>query len=199
MLDRSIPFYNVIMKCERYVPSEIVLPPGFHWKVYEPGAEKAWAAMEYEIGDFDTPQEAEDYFLATYCADVEELRNRCVFVADARGQIVGACIAWRDRRGEGTVASLHWLVVAPSFQGRGLGKALCQRTMELFQSLGELPVYVHTQPWSHKAIVLYIRQGFQLQTRDTFSHYENQYPLAMQTLKGVLPPERYRLLEEHSV
>ena len=97
------------------------------------------------------------------------------------------------------MASLHWLVVAPAFQGRGLGKALCQRTMELFQSLGELPVYVHTQPWSHKAIVLYIRQGFRLQTRDTFSHYENQYPLAMQTLKGVLPPERYRLLEEHSV
>lgn len=198
MPDRTIPFYNVIMRRGYWQPGEILLPEGFRFKDYGPGDERAWAALEYEIGDFQSPGEAECYFADTYCADESELKKRVLFLANEAGRIAGSCIAWRDRKGEGgTVASLHWLAVSPACQKRGLGKALCRKTLERFRQLGEFPVYVHTRPWSYEAIFLYVRRGFQLLTSDTFADYENQYAQAMETLRGILPAERYRELLLH--
>lgn len=68
--------------------------------------------------------------------------------------------------------------------------------MQLFVSKHELPVYIHTQPWSYKAILLYIAQGFRLQRTDTFSYYENQFEKAMKTLKGILTREQYYYLAD---
>nr|WP_317361006.1 hypothetical protein [uncultured Blautia sp.] len=43
--------------------SEIKLPDGYTFRFYEPGDEKEWAKLEYEIGDFDTMELAEEYFV----------------------------------------------------------------------------------------------------------------------------------------
>ena len=189
--DRTIPFYNLILRCgawqRRYAP----LPEGFSIRGYRPGDEDAWAALEYETGDFDTPEEARRYFAGTYCAHPRELAERCLFAVDGQGRAAGTCTAWRDPRGDGEAASLHWLAVSPSHQGKGLGRALCRRALEIFQDLGEFPVYIHTQPWSWKAVLLYTKEGFRLQKTDTFGTYRNQYALGMEALRAVLPPERY--------
>lgn len=118
---------------------------------------------------------------------------------DDKRQIVGSCIAWKDSRGTETVASLHWLVVSPAHQGKGLGKALCQKVMNVFFEKNEFPIYIHTQPWSYIAILLYVRLGFKLQISDTFSSYENQYPQAMNTLKPLLTDAQYDELVTNSV
>ena len=89
------------------------------------------------------------------------------------------------------VSSLHRLVVDEEYHGRGLGKALCYATMNIFKEQKNLPVYIHTQPWSLKAIFLYLSVGFKLQKTDSFSHYENENYKAMTALKQVvflLPP-----------
>lgn len=191
MLDRTIPFYNIIMKCCDYRNADIILPPGYCFRNYQSGDEKGWAELEYEIGDFDSTREAEEYFMSQYGQKVDDLQERCFFVLDEQSQIVGSCIAWKDSRGTAQVASLHWLVVSPDHQGKGLGKALCQKVLEVFWEKGEFPVYIHTQPWSYIAILLYMRLGFKLQMSDTFSHYENQYTQAMDTLKKILPATQY--------
>lgn len=121
-----------------------------------------------------------------------------MFAVDQYEKVAGACIAWRDSREEECVASLHWLVVHPSFQGKGLGRALCQKVMQIFNDFGEMPVYIHTQPWSYQAILLYISVGFQLQMTDCFSHYENQYTQAMEALHAVLNQRQYDLLVQNS-
>lgn len=198
MLDRRIPFYNIILRCDRYQDTEIHLPSGFALRGFQTGDEKAWARLEYEIGDFASQEEGEQYFKDTYLNGKMEIANRCVFALDEEQRIVGACIAWRDPKGERTAASLHWLVVHPACQGKGLGRALCQRTMQIFDDLQERPVYIHTQPWSYRAILLYISLGFQLQITDTFSNYENQYAQAMGVLKGVLDGKQYDLLLRHA-
>lgn len=100
-------------------------------------------------------------------------------------------MAWKDIRGAETVASLHWLVISPEHQGKKLGKALCKRIMKVFYEKNEFPVYIHTQPWSYIAILLYIRQGFKLQMTDTFSNYKNQYLQAVNVLKTVLTDTQY--------
>ena len=199
MLDRSIPFYNTILKCENYEDTELVLPLGYHIRHFQAGDEKTWAKLEYEIGDFASVNEAEEYFIAQYGQDPDGLKERCFFAIDEQGHVVGSCIAWKDIRGAELVASLHWLVVSPSHQGKKLGKALCQSVMKVFQEKNEFPVYIHTQPWSYIAILLYVRQGFKLQMTDTFSHYENQYAQAMDTLKKILTVPQYDELVSNSV
>lgn len=192
MLDRSIPFYNLILRCDRYPFRPVALPPGCAIVPYEKGLERDWARMECAIGDFETPKEAEGYFLEKYAAG--SAPEKLLFLKSERGQTVGACICWEDLRQGKAVHSLHWLVVDEAYQGRGLGRALCTEAMDRFYLSGGGPVYIHTQPWSWKAILLYTSLGFQLQKTDAFAAYANQYDEAMEALRAVLSPEQYARL-----
>lgn len=174
MLDRTIPFYNTIMKCSGRRKYDVELPDGFSIVPYRDGYEKEWAKLEYDIGDFGTVQEAEEYFTETYLRD-PGLYPNILFMLNGNNEAAGSCIAWRDRRGEGSVSSLHWLVVDERYRGIGLGRALSAAVMNIFAERDAFPVYIHTQPWSWKAILLYLSLGFKLQKTDTFSHYQNEY------------------------
>ena len=197
MLDRAIPFHNTILRCDNYQYKDVVLPNGFSIVPYKSGYEKAWAELEYSIGDFESLEEAESYFTSTYLQN-RTLLNNILFLLNENNLIVGSCIAWQDKRKESIVSSLHWLVVDEEYQGRGLGKALCYAAMNRFKEQGNFPVYVHTQPWSWKAIFLYLSIGFKLQKTDTFSHYENEYYKAMTALKQVITSKQFQLLQEQS-
>ena len=197
VLDRTIPFYNTILRCDNYQCKDVVLPNGFSIVPYKSGYEKAWAELEYSIGDFESLEEAESYFTSTYLQN-RTLLNNILFLLNENNLIVGSCIAWQDKRKESIVSSLHWLVVNEEYQGRGLGKALCYATMNIFKEQKNLPVYIHTQPWSWKAIFLYLSIGFKLQKTDTFSHYENEYHKAMTALKRVVTSKQFELLQEQS-
>ena len=198
MLDRMIPFYNTILRCDHYLAKDTALPESYSVVTYKPGYEKAWAELEYSIGDFDSAGEAEEYFVSTYLKDTDKTDN-ILFLKDAEDKIIGSCIAWQDDRNGALVSSLHWLIVDENHQGMGLGKALCCAVMNIYAGKGAFPVYIHTQPWSWKAILLYVSLGFKLQKNDTFSHYVNQHDDAMRTLKEQLSDEQFVLLEKNSV
>jgi ribosomal protein S18 acetylase RimI-like enzyme len=198
MLDRSISYKNIIMRCDHPVTQEADLPAGYKFMSYKPGSENDWASLEHEIGDFTSHDEALRYFHENYMLDLDELERRCVFVENKAGQILASCLAWHDDRKGERVGSLHWLVVHPEHQGLGIGKATLLRTMQIFTSLGEFPVYLHTQPWSFKAIVLYAKYGFSLMKEDTFSNYVNEYPEAIEILKKVLNKQDYLCLVNHA-
>ena len=70
--------------------------------------------------------------------------------------------------------------------------------MNIYARRGALPVYIHTQPWSWKAVLLYLSLGFRLQKTDTFSHYENEYAKALAELRKIVPEEKYELLLKSS-
>ena len=191
MLDKSIPFYNLILKCVRPPTLDIRMPPGFSLRPYQDGDGSSWAALEYAVGDFDSQDDAHAYFLRTYGRHAEALRRRCVIAISPDGRPAGSCIAWWDRQADAFVPSLHWLAVDPAFQRNGLGRALCLEAMRIFRIAGEYPVYLHTQPWSYAAILLYTELGFRLQKTDTFAGYENQYEQGMQVLRTLLTPQQY--------
>lgn len=198
MIDRSIPYYNLILKCNEICIPPVSLPEGYSFKMYDVGDEKYWAKLEYGIGDFSSVEEAEMYFKTNYCNQIDELQKRCVFVVDSYGDVVGSCIAWHDLKDNDTVASLHWLVVSPKYQGKHIGLVLCQKVMDIFNERGETPVYIHTQPWSYKAIMLYSKLGFKIQKTDTFSHYENQYEQAIKTLENILTEKQILILNQNT-
>lgn len=197
MLDRTIPFYNTILRCDHYQHKDVVLPDGFSIVPYKSGYEKAWAEMEYSIGDFGSLEEAENYFISTYLQDRALLGN-ILFLVNEDDFAVGSCIAWQDKRKDSVIPSLHWLIVDETYRGMGLGKALCYATMNIFEKQEKLPVYIHTQPWSWKAIFLYLSLGFKLQKTDTFSNYENEYYQAMTELKQIVTAKQFELLQELS-
>ena len=193
MLNRSIPFYNTILRCDEYQPQQIKLPAGYAITPYRNGLETDWARLECSTGDFSCEEEAVRYFTGKYPGQGNE--NDILFLLNDTAQAIGSCIAWADERQGGRVNSLHWLVVDEPYQGRGFGRALSQAVMNRFYLLGEKPVYIHTQPWSWKAILLYVQLGFRLQKTDTFGNYTNQYDGAMKVLADILSPEQYHLLE----
>lgn len=195
MLDRTIPYYDIIMRCDRILPMEIKLPEGYAIRTYQPGDEDAWADMECAIGDFPSRDAALQLFTKRYLADAA-MADHIFFAVAPNGQIVGSAIA--DPRGM-NVRALNWVVVDESHQGKGIGKALCQTCLRLFRREDNaLPVYLHTQPWSWKAILLYIKLGFKLQPKDSFYGYENQYAQAMETLKSIVTPEQYAKMVANS-
>ncbi len=116
MPDRTIPFYNTIMKCSEYSPGRAELPDGFSIVSYQRGYEKEWAKLEYAVGDFDSTEAAEEYFAETYLQNSGLFPN-ILFLLNREGGIVGSCIAWQDMQGGNSVSSLHWLVVREQYQG----------------------------------------------------------------------------------
>ena len=197
MLDRTIPFYNTNLKCSDYSPRRVELPDGFSIISYQRGYENEWAKLEYAIGYFDSLEEAEKYFVETYLQNSELFRN-ILFLLNREHEIVGSCIAWQDMQGENSASSLHWLVVQEQYQGIGLGRALGTAVMNIYAERGAFPVYIHTQPWSWKAVLLYLSLGFRLQKTDTFSHYENEYEKAMDELRKIVSEKQYELLLQSS-
>ena len=197
MPDRTIPFYNTILKCSDYRHKEIVLPDGYSIVPYRPGLEKEWARLEFAIGDFGSLEEAEQYFADTYLQN-PDLYPQILFAVDKDNGVAGSCIAWQDPKGESKASSLHWLVVDEKYQGIGLGRALSTAVMNIYAGQDSLPVYIHTQPWSWKAVLLYLSLGFKLQKTDTFSHYENEYDKAMIELEKVVSEEQYKLMQQLS-
>ena len=197
MLDRTIPFYNTILKCSAYKCRDVELPDDFIIVPYRYGYEKEWAKLECSVGDFGSAEEAEIYFAENYLRDPQLFPN-ILFVLNKDNDIAGSCIAWHDMRRSDSVSSLHWLVVRQRYRGIGLGRALCIAVMNIYAQSGAFPVYIHTQPWSWKAILLYASLGFKLQKTDTFSHYENEYAKAMTELKRILSEDQYELLRHSS-
>lgn len=138
MLDRMIPYYNIICKCDRYCPVDAPLPLGLRIRTWQPGDAKAWARLEYTIGDFPSPEEAETYFVSHYLKQPKEAEKRCFFVVTERNEVIASCIAWRDRKGAQTVASLHWLVVAPEQQGKKKRQGTLPPCFGCLQQLGRI-------------------------------------------------------------
>lgn len=193
MVDRTIPFYNTILRCDEYHLQQIKLPDSYTIVPYRKGFEADWARLECAVGDFSSVEEATQYFMEKYPNRGND--DDILFLRNDKDQVVGSCIAWTDVRQGNRVNSLHWLVVDEQYQSNDLGRVLCYEMMNRFYLRGQKPIYIHTQPWSWKAILLYVSLGFRLQKTDTFSSYTNQYKDAMKTLKSVLSAKQYHLLE----
>ena len=109
MLDRTIPFFNAILRCDEYEFQPVLLPNGYQIVSYQPGFEKDWARLEYEIGDFDSEEEAEAYFNEQYLH--KGWNDDILFLKDKSGMVIRSCITWTDKRQDLPVHSLHWLIV----------------------------------------------------------------------------------------
>jgi GNAT superfamily N-acetyltransferase len=88
------------------------------------------------------------------------LRRRMLFAETSQGEAVGTVSAWWTRKQNVRWAFVHWYAVIPKHQGRGLGKALLTRCLQIMKSLGHRRAFVGTQLIRLPAIKTYLDFGF---------------------------------------
>lgn len=188
MLDKSLPYYHVIMRRPRGLAAPASqLPTGYAVSPFEVGSDTAWAAIEAAVGEFESPARAKRYFRETYLPHRGEVERRVLFARGPGGAEVGTVTAWWDYTGPRRDSALHWLGVLPGLQGRGLGTALVNAGIERLQQLeGDRDIYLHTQTWSHTAIGIYQRAGFEM-VRERFAGSPNDFDQARAVLRTVRP------------
>ena len=116
MLDRTIPFFNTILKCEEYALRQIILPAAYRIVSDQPGFERDWARLECSAGDFENTTNAVDYFCGKYLS-TDDSADNLLFLLEDTGKVIGSCISWTDDRKGCPVNSLHWLIIEESCQG----------------------------------------------------------------------------------
>jgi ribosomal protein S18 acetylase RimI-like enzyme len=203
MLDKSIPYKNIIMRLPyaRVLSQPApVLPDGFSFRFFQEGDEKNWARIETSVLEFDDEASAVRYFTRDYLPFMDDLKRRCVFVMNRDKLSVATATAWYASSRLGYQASLHWVSVMPIYQGLGLGKSVVQKALSIFPSTdpGEA-VWLHTQTWSHVAVQLYHKLGFNLlktgqtavvtNSSDGIKISPNDYEEAIEVLKNVIKPD----------
>ncbi len=165
MLNKKIPYKNIIMEIKSEDISKIkepVLPEGYTFCFFEEGMEKDWARIETSVLEFGSENDALKYFVRDYLPFENELRKRCVFIKNPKGIPVATGTAWfSDTKELGYAPSLHWIAVHPDCQGLGLGRAIIQKVTRLFLEVDKgLDVILHTQTWSEKAVLCYMKLGY---------------------------------------
>lgn len=192
MLDKSIPYYNLIMKRKAGSPIPSgVLPEGYRFVPYTAGLEADWAAIETSVGEFDSVQEALEYFQKGYLSYPKEAERRTIFVQSEDGKLVATATAWWNYTGERRDPALEWIATLPEYQGLGIGKAIVFEAMKKMLTIeGDRDIYLHTQTWSYQAIGIYLQAGFEFMKEGAFNHYENDYDKALPYLKEKMGTRR---------
>ncbi len=185
MLDKSIPYYNVIMKrADNLEMQDSDLPTGFSIVLFNDGDEKHWAAIETSVGEFDSEEEALSYFKKEYIPHLDELKKRSIFIQNQDGEKVATFTAWWNYTTGRYDPSVHWVGVKPEFQGLGLGTAITIKGLRLMKSIDNgKDIFIHTQTWSYKAIGIYLKCGFEIIKDEAFGTYQNDYEKAMPILR----------------
>lgn len=167
MLDKSVPYEEFWMERKERTPlPEPVLAANYHLSFYQEGDEESWAGIETSVGEFDSEEAAAAYFQRTFAPYPEELAKRMLFVVDEKGQKVATCTAWWSKTGG---PLFHWLAVMPEAQGRGLASVLSVEVTKLLEELyPDRPARLHTQTWSHQAVGLYQRLGYQIVPEENY-------------------------------
>lgn len=188
MLDKSIPYFDIIMKREKN--SKIIdydLPVGYKIVFYQYGDEYEWAKIETLVGEFENEELALMHIRKVYFPHLDELKKRLMFIENIDGEKVATITCWWSLTlNEKKKNAIHWIAVKPSFQGLGLGKAIIFNGVKRMIYLeGNEDIYLHTQTWSYKAISIYLKAGFKYVKEGTLGTCKNDYLKAMEVLNNL--------------
>ena len=187
MLDKTLPYAKLYMRRKAGTPiPEFPLPEGFKYTLYKDGDEADWAKLEYSVEEFDSEFAALLRCKEEFMQNVDELYRRCLFIENENGEKVATANAWWTFIEDERRAWLHWVSVAPGYQGLGLGKAITSRVTQLLLELeGDVDFYLSTQTWSYKAINIYKICGYEATDEKTLygRKHKNHYKKAMKILE----------------
>ena len=180
---------NLFMICKRLNPQAFSsLPHGFALRTLRREEFRAWQAMPFD-DEFTTEHLAfmDDYFRITYARDEEKFFASTLVICNEDDQMVATCFLWPAY---GLYTTVHWFKVHRAYENRGIGRALLSL---LFQAVKEeeMPIYLHTQPESFRAIKLYSDFGFELLTDPQIGPRKNHLIQCLPYLQEKMPQQDY--------
>ncbi|MCX6043517.1 MAG: GNAT family N-acetyltransferase [Chloroflexi bacterium] len=107
------------------------LPAGYHFRPYQTGDDRTWTDIQIAAEPFIKFDDA--MFMKEFGTQLAALPARMFFVATDAGRAVGSITAWWDAnwRGTGDWGRIHWVVVHPEYQRRGLTKPMMTHAMQI--------------------------------------------------------------------
>ena len=200
MLDKSIEYKRIVMEMNAKQLSatpEAVLPTGFTFRLHNGSEEDIlhWSRIETAVQEFDSQEEAREYFMTEFYPHIDEVQKRCVFILNEDGLPIATASGWFSYDEDGGILNrLHWVAVAPCYQGLGLGKAISTKAINICAKLTPgKKMWLNTQTHSHRAVLMYHKLGFNMLA----GHPE--YDDAMEVLAGVLAPEDMQVLKSYAI
>lgn len=162
MLDKSVPYYGVMMvktDTSRYPRYE--LPEGYSLSGYKVGFENEWAALTYSVEQTDSLEEARQIYANEFLTRVELLPKRSLFVLDKDGRVAACGSLWFGSHFGVELPRIHHVAAHREHQGKGLVKALMTTLLDTYNELGYRNfIYLTSQTWSYKALYIYSKCGF---------------------------------------
>lgn len=185
---------NLFMICQQLNRTAFApLPAGFRFRTLRRTELPVWKAMP-----FDNTEEAkayqnymDEYFQVTYARDEETFYQSTLVVSDASNRLLATGLLWKAYD---LYLTVHWIKVLKAYEGQGLGRALLSKLFEAVPQTA-LPMYLHTQPESFRAIKLYTDFGFELLTDPIIGTRENHLFQSLPFLKQVMPEKDYQQLK----
>lgn len=138
---------------------EYPMPQGFKLRFYKIGQEPLWARVEAAAGEFESEEAALSYFNTQFADYKKELENRCLFIVNNEGKVIGTAMAQNSSDGDANLGRVGWVGIDPEFQGLGLAKALLSTVMKILKEHHER-AYLTTQTTSFRAVNMYLNFGF---------------------------------------
>jgi GNAT superfamily N-acetyltransferase len=138
---------------------------GLQWIEYFPGAigkiTELHAIYYYENWHLDVSFEAQvGKEISEFIAGFQKDKDGLWIVTS--GEMLAGCIVIDSSRADTQGARLRWFIVAPEFQGLGIGRALLNRAVAFCGEAGYRRIYLWTFKGLDVARSLYESIGFQL-------------------------------------
>jgi GNAT superfamily N-acetyltransferase len=184
---------NLFMICRRLNHAAFSpLPPGFYVRQLHPNELSIWKALPFD--DQLTAQTylsfMDEFIHRTYAADLARFFTNTLVICEQNDQIVATCLLWRAY---GLYTTVHWFKVRPAYENRGIGRALLSLVFAPVTD-ADMPIYLHTQSASFRAIKLYADFGFDLLTDKRIGQRDNHLEQCLPVLQAAMPAAAYEQL-----
>lgn len=160
--DSRIRYFELLLEGDISALREIPLPPGYRYRMYQPGDREAWIEIERSARELDSFAQGLSVWEKYFGAHEECLPARMCFIENSQGQKVATATAYfdiqnRDPSGDGW---LHWVAVRREEQGKGLSKPLISHALGIMRELGHIRAKIPTQTTTWLACKIYLDLGF---------------------------------------
>ena len=173
------------------------LPAGYQFRAYRPGDERIWTEIQVDSEPFIKFDDT--MFERQFGTQLDALPDRMYFVETDAGRAIASITAWWDAnwRDTGDWGRIHWVVVHPDYQRRGLTKPMMTHAMRrLAQSHARATLGTSSgRPW---AVKVYLDFGFmpdpaELSDPKIYQAWQDvqtiiQHPVLQTVLSASVPP-----------
>jgi ribosomal protein S18 acetylase RimI-like enzyme len=163
---------DVFMICEKINENAYTnLSPEYSFKKLKTSELETWKGLPYYEYEYSEKERNNmtDWYKKLYEKNEKEFFKKCMVVCNRNDEIIGTCFLWKSYNNR--INSVHWLKVIPPYENKGIGRALLS---VLFRDINknDLPIFLHTQVGSYRAIKLYSDFGFKILS-DKIIHRKN--------------------------